>query len=230
VKRFLALSRFKQIVFIVIALHFSAIFCLCLHHIFSREKPKSKIIVRTISFPPKVITQAVSVAPKVKKESPKTAAKAPIGTPKPKEKVLTQVKTKEKSIESSLIQEIEKDLADLEKKPTSVHKSSLSLPKEIVAPHVKEETEECHAGYGEILVSYLQNSLELPEMGEVKIDLEIDSLGHVVHFEIIEAKNKKNSDFLKKRLPELTLPCFNNDRKSDETAKFTITFKNRIAR
>lgn len=187
------------------------------------------MIVRTVSFQPKIVAKEVSRAPKPIAKSP-PAKKVEKALPQTKPASLTPPKIDSSScsgIKSSLVQEIKKDLATLEKKTAVVPKVALSLPKELFPTQPKEEIEIPDAGYGEILVSYLQNSLDLPEMGEVKVDLELDPRGQIVRFEILEAKSKKNSDFLKKRLPELALPCFNNDRKSDETVTFTITFKNR---
>jgi hypothetical protein len=223
-EKFAALSRFQQILCVVFALHLSVVFVLCVHHFVNREKPKAKIVVRTLHKPPVIRSKVVAAAPpqikKVKKEVdplPKKQISPPaqkcLSTSKPKEGV---------SVDPSLIAQMENELSVLEEKRNWSKSPSLQLPKE---PQ-EAKTQEIDPSYGEVLVEYLQNALELPELGEVKVDLELDVLGHILRVDIVESKSKKNGEFLKKRLPELSLPCFNENQKSHATVVFTITFKN----
>ena len=101
--------------------------------------------------------------------------------------------------------------------------SQIVLPQPIA---LKPEVSVPKGNYGEELVDYFCQVLDLPEYGDVIVDLEINNQGKLVSFDILEAKSQKNSLFLKKRLPELSLPCFNEAKRSDETHKYTITFKN----
>ncbi|HSX12836.1 MAG TPA: hypothetical protein VLE96_00225 [Chlamydiales bacterium] len=216
----------KRTLRIVFGIHFALILTLCLHHFFWKEKPKTKIVVRTI--PQKTIVTAEkpkqnAVKPKAVPAKPKPV---PVKTPapKPKEEAKAIVKTKQTSEPIVKTNELQQPVVKVKSVdlPVPVIKiKSDDLP----APKVEEKTEE---NYGQILIAYLQGCLDLPEFGEVKVDLEIDRNGHLVHFEILEEKSKKNAEFLKKRLPELVLPCFNGSM--NETAIFTITFKNSIVR
>lgn len=229
-EKFFALSRLSQIVLVVVALHFAALFSLFVHHFISKKPEHTKISVRTV-FPqapppmaastrPSVAVETKKVAPAPKKEKLKEAAKI---QPAPKE---TPIKEKKGSL--SLAAEIEKNLADLssDKRATSFPSTPLKVPKNISQVVKREAVTPEEIDYGQTLALYLENILELPEYGEVTIDLEVDANGHLVHFEMKEMKSVKNGEYLKKRLPELCLPCFNGLGGSDAARKFTITFKN----
>jgi len=72
----------------------------------------------------------------------------------------------------------------------------------------------------EQIAALLQQELELPEFGEVKIKLSINRFGHLETVEILESKSQKNEAFLKKRLGEIQFPQLK------ETMSLTIAFTN----
>lgn len=80
--------------------------------------------------------------------------------------------------------------------------------------------------YGEFLIAYLQNSLDLPEYGEVRVRLEIDRFGSLIHCEILETQSVKNGEFLKNQLPTLSFPCLNDFDIFETSQTFTIAFRN----
>lgn len=212
--------NFSKTLKIVFAVHFVLVCVLSIHHLFSKEKPKTKMVVRTIQTPKQVVaTSPVKTTPS-KKTSP--VAKPTVAKAQAPVKVIPSAK---------------KEIAISKEGPKETipsKGSEITLPKEIPViktPDIVKESPSIEVpSYGEILTTYLQNSLDLPEYGEVKVDLEIDPYGHLVRFEILEEKSKKNAEFLKKRLPELILPCFNERGKLHETVVFTITFKNSSSR
>lgn len=194
--------------------------------------------VRTVNIQPSIQTSSIAAQSAPKIGTPKKAAipKQPAATkkaaePKPKN-IQAPAKTegkavKAKPLDSSVLEEMESHLASLEKKEAVfVGASSLPLPKTVQTLPKEEKCTLMDFEYGEVLVSFLQNALELPEFGEVVVDLDVDPAGRLIRFDIVEAKSKKNGDFLKKRLPELVLPCFNGPEKSYAVRNFTITFKN----
>ena len=85
---------------------------------------------------------------------------------------------------------------------------------------------EVRPGYGEIVSSILQSNLDLPEFGQVVARIEINAIGSVSSCEILQAKSRKNGEFLKKRLRELVFPCFNEFGITENHLNFTITFHN----
>ena len=168
--------------------------------------------MRTVQAPPATSFVAVeSVKGEKKTSAPKLA-------PKPAKTV------KKQSAGSSVLQEIAKNLQELKDEKPAPSKSN-----QIVIPTLQKTApiaQEVEWNEGEKLVAYLQNMLDLPEMGEVKMVLVLTGSGRLVSCEIIEAQSKKNGEFLKKQLPELAFPCFNPLAKADEIFQFTVTFKN----
>lgn len=224
--KFFSLSRGKQIALVVCFVHVCAILGLLIHHVAStRFRPARPIVVRTLAMAPPVEVRSVEAPPKatppqpVAKKSPsppaaKTKPSAPI-------KGVQAVSSKPAKKEAPLLQAIAQNLETLTKE-TVQPRSQLSIPSrlgaktEIVSPKAGEDPT-----YGEYVVAFLQNALDLPEYGEVKAKIEIDRYGQLVNCQILETKSRKNADFLKNRLPELTFPCLNS---SSHT--FTITFRN----
>ena len=122
---------------------------------------------------------------------------------------------------------IQKEVAELKaamKAEPQKKKPELQLP-QIIQPK-QAPPAVADPNYGEYLIAYLQNALDLPEYGDVKAKIEIDRFGQLVKCEILEAKNKKNAEFLKNRLPDLAFPCLNEFGIFDTTQSFTITFRN----
>ncbi len=204
----------RHVVWIVFGVHLFLILMLTVHHLFWNEKPKTKIVVRTIPQSSVMISQLDA--------KPKTGAVV-----QKKQAPVPQVKTKPPVNKTKSIPSVNKTKPAESKRVEPVKAKSEDLPIPVLkqVPNVTtEQRGDPTPNYGQILIAYLQESLDLPEFGEVKVDLEIDRNGHLVHFEILEEKSKKNGEFLKKRLPELVLPCFNGSM--NETVVFTITFKN----
>lgn len=247
-EKFATLSRQMQILWVVFGVHLSLVFILCVHHFFWKEKPKAKIMVRTVQNRSQIqsvtVAKAKTIASGPKKTEPPASVKKRqvdqginIAVPKKKNSEIPVAKSVA-PLTKVMPVSAKSDAPLTKEKPVSTKASEITLPNEIpVARKASEislpsgissapllEQEDESPSYGQTLVSYLQNCLDLPEYGEVKVDLEIDRLGRLVRFDILEEKSKKNGEFLKKRLPELALPCFNGQ--SNETVVFTITFKN----
>jgi len=224
----------------VLIAHGALILSLCVHHLVTRDKKQPHIVVRTVRAQ-KVTSSGAS--PAIGATETKVLKKAPMKN-KPQESKKTTKASPEKiakasveketstpqpaKVETSLLKEMEEQFAELEKPKTSVARvAPLTIPSisdrlEIVSSDVPQSEGDAH--YGDLLIVYLQSMLSLPELGIVKVELEVDSQGNLVRCETIEAQSKKNSDFLKKQLPELKLPCFNG--KPNETFVCTILFKN----
>ncbi|HSX11823.1 MAG TPA: hypothetical protein VLF94_08925 [Chlamydiales bacterium] len=225
--KFFLLSRSKQIALVVFACHFLAIFALLCHHLAtSRLRPPRPMVVRTLAAqpPPRapIATPKVTPSAPAKKATPKPAvakpapakAKTGIATTKPAPKTKAAP-----AAEENLLQEIAQSLETLSTE-TARSRPSITLPSKI-ASKAEIAPLEVDPTYGEIVIAYLQNELDLPEYGEVRAKIEIDSFGRLTQCQILEAKSTKNGEFLKARLPELTFP-HHNERQS-----FTVTFRNR---
>jgi len=208
-------SQTKQIFVVVFGIHFLFVFIFCLQHVFTREKPRGKIAVRTVQMQPVKSFVAIESVAKVAATTPKKTVKKTAAAP-----------AKKQAVKSSVIQEIEKNLRALNEETKTVQQ-----PRQIAIPSLPQAKQievpsETEYNDGEKLIAYLQNTLDLPERGEVKMTLILNGAGRLISCEIIEAQSKKNGEFLKKQLPELAFPCFNPLAKADENFQFTITFKN----
>lgn len=223
-KYFLSLSKGYQIASVVLILHGTVVFwAMTDHFLKKRGKKQQAMIVRTVRpFQPSVIVSAPIAAPSQKKiDSPAPVKKAP-STPT---KSLKQ--TQKPVVDAALLGELTKNLEALsssQKKKSS--SPSISIPQIIACKPELENSESQNSSYAENVVALLTSSLDLPEFGAVKICLQIDALGSVISCKILEEKSRKNSEFLKNRLRELTFPCFNDFGLSDSQLEFTVTFRN----
>lgn len=239
-QKFLILTRAKQIALIVFALHFLTIFALIVHHLATyKALPKRPISVRTRPFLP--TTQMTASAPIQQKTPAKPALSSkpkspPQQTPKPKPTVKSKpavqnkptpsiVKTKQDP--DPILQEIAESLESITAKNEISHtKAALAIPSRVEKKAEVVEESSIDATYSEELIAFLQNALDLPEYGEVRVRLEIDRFGSLRDCSILDSKSRKNAEFLKNQLPELAYPSFNDFSMADLTQTFTITFRN----
>ncbi|HUD01882.1 MAG TPA: hypothetical protein VMR37_06110 [Rhabdochlamydiaceae bacterium] len=124
--------------------------------------------------------------------------------------------------------EIDEALAKIDDKVYSKSQSKLDVPQmkgssssKIPFPDLGEIEEE--GTDEESLVSFLHTSLNLPEFGEVKIQLTVKKDGSVGRLVVLEAQNQKNKAYLEKHLPLLRFPLI-----LDKEKTFTFTFCNEI--
>lgn len=223
-KVYQSFTRAQQITVAVVFVHLTLLFVLSFHHLLtSRLKPPRPMIVKTIS-PMVAVSEVKAVSapvpapaqPKKNIAASKPSEKAPqkIAAPKPTKKVENPLSEIAKSLETFG--------SDTKKKaPTS-----LAVPKKVAPPPPKEEEVIDNINYEELLIAFLQESLDLPEFGHVRLKLEIDRFGKLIDCQIVEAKSAKNAEFLKNRLPELAFPCLNDFGKISATQTFNITFRN----
>ena len=228
IEKFFKLSRKKQIWVCVFGLHAFIFFSLLVHHAATSSwKTKKQIAVRTYvvqkSAPPKkvVTPQKPPAAPPAVKPKPQSnlpAKKSPPTQPAKKGKEAPPAK-------AAVIDDLTAAL-DLLKEWDSPSNSrpALQVP---TAVHIQQsQVASTNPSYGEFLVGYLESTLDLPEFGQVKIQLVVDREGHVISSEILSSENLKNSEFLKNRLPQLTFPCFNDFGITEKCLTFTVSFQN----
>ncbi len=234
----------KKISLFVISIHFILIFMLFFSP--AKIKPSAKhIAVRTIQPHPKTRAMtaaapqkkaASAAAPKsqapanaapkkatAKAAAPKTAAvkSKPINQKKPS--VVEKGKLQPTKPKPEVWKEIDEALAKIDDKVYSKPQSKLDVPQvkgsspsKLLFPDFGEIEEE-----EETLVSFLHMSLNLPEVGEVKIQLTIKKDGSVGRLVVLEAQSQKNKAYLQKNLPLLRFPLI-----FDKEKTFTLTFCN----
>ena len=141
--------------------------------------------------------------------------------PKKVEKAAIKPKIAPKNPTSdAALKQIAKSLDALAVKPAPIVKQELAIPQMQLTLERLPEEEVVAAS--EQIACFLQETLQLPDYGEVKAHLVINRFGKLETLEILEAKSAKNEQFLKNRLPELQFPCLN------ESASLTIVFRNAL--
>ena len=214
-KQFLSRSKIQQVFLFVLFFHIAALLMLWMHHFTNKKLKTTKpILIRTVVQPPHIILPKITA----------TTSKPPIeASPK-------KIETPSKKIVKSLPATPKKASGPSTPiaKPSAIKKGELSIPAPIATSTKVKQTERAKndMNFGDFLVQYLQNTLELPEYGEVKMEVTIDQGGHLTHLQILDSKSEKNAQFLKNRLPTLPFPCLNDFDIFEMKQTFTITFKN----
>lgn len=238
-EKFFLLTRGKQIALIVFAIHLLAIFASFGHHFVNRKiKPTRTIVVRnakgrTLNAEVKkeVASKTEGKAKgKMQNAKPKEIEKkAPVAAAPKKKKGAAEAVVKrpdpEKSIqEKRALREIAESLENFRREAKPKRELVIPTKSQREEEPIVERGEE--PTYSEFLVAFLQGTLDLPEFGEVKVKMEIDRFGKLVDCVVLEAKSKKNGEFLKERLPDLSFPALAEFGILDSTHVFTITFRN----
>lgn len=178
----------------------------------SKAKPKAPIETKTA---PKKQTPSPKKEPVVKKTEPRS----------------TQINKKPDPLKQSL-QKIEENIAKIEsKRVTMAPKSELSVPPQIVFSSEilqNESGEEDEQGYISTLVDYLQQNLQLPDVGEVKIALTLRPDGSIDNIKVLTAESEKNRKRLEENLPKLKFPRPKTDKNTKQAQTFIFTFCNEL--
>lgn len=224
-QKFQTLTRARQIAVSVLLAHLLFLLVATGHHLFHGMKimPR-KIAVRSVSIAQAPTPQIVPVVKSAPVSKAVVAAKpAPVVKPVTTKKAISTSVAKKPPLQK---------VAPVAALPVEQPKVKTPLSVPVIAPFqpsvkqlyteevVKDQT------YGEFLIGYLQGALELPELGDVKMKLEIDRFGRLIDCEILETRSVKNGEFLKIRLPELSFPCLNDFDILETAHTFTITFRN----
>jgi hypothetical protein len=173
--------------------------------------------------------------PPAQKPTPKKAP--PIADKKlvkEKEKKNTPVKQaqeeKRERMSQKLLQELEESLNRLETKPEkkkgSGKKQDFSKAIDPLNFGSGFGSEASDSGdYSGSLVGYLKQVLNLPEYGDVKIQLTVKEDGSFVNLVVLKAESEKNRKYLETSLPHLSFPPLKGKKKQET---FTVTFCNEI--
>jgi len=208
---FRTLSGFSKIAVCVALAHLFILCALWIQHLASSfQTPKRPLTVRIHQ--PKCTPPSQSTA----RTTPK-----PVKPKKPA--------AKKPPANSNSLRQIEQSL-DTRITPRPMRKSTpeIKLPSKLEETPItvlEESPHKAHS-YGITLIDSLQQQLQLPETGEVKARIAIESPGRIAFVEILDARSAKNAEWLKIQLPLATLPCFNDFNISDANLEFTVTFRN----
>lgn len=242
---FRSLKKINRIAVCVTLVHIFVLFGMTIDHWITGQPNKHRpIVIRTIQ-PLKAPTLAQSATPSPLKQSSTISSTPPIQQPKKQVSTITARKKESRHIKKSskenktipqnTLQEIEKSLNALShpqivktqsQKPEllipSIVKTNSSLRASIEPPDQPTVATTYHLS----LIEILQSSLQLPEVGPVRLKISLQAPGTIVSIQILEAKSEKNAHWLKEQLPLLDLPNFNDFGIVDGDLEFTITFTN----
>jgi hypothetical protein len=146
---------------------------------------------------------------------------------------LKEPAAKNPQIPQELLDELEERIAKIEHKrdkisapldlsiPKTINKS-LPLARDDLAPD--QNFDQAFDNYSAYLISHLQQHLQLPDFGEVKVEIVLRPDGSVEKCSVLEAASEKNKKYLEKRLLTLRFP--DQDLRIKKPQVFVLTFCN----
>lgn len=180
---------------------------------FKNEKvlpsPKKSIVVHTFvprpKSKPKIVQQSQAPSKPVKKiEKTKGSASAK---------------------KTEILKELKESLTKIEI-PEPEQKSVLTLPKNIQSLQIDQPEQTKKTDYFILLAQTLKEELELPEYGDVKLELTVLQSGRIQKLKVIAAKSEKNRKYLELNIPRIILPPFNDTLSNEREHTFILTFCN----
>jgi type IV secretory pathway VirB10-like protein len=194
----------------------------------------------------KLTKTAATPPPKAKKETaPKLQNKAPVLKKITPQKITPQKTTiarkkevpqvqKQNLAREKHLKELQERIAKIEAKndripikselavPTTLTLSSQQTPKEATPDKSSLNDEDITAS----LIGYLQGFLNLPEIGEVQIQIALQKNGSVETMKVIRTDSEKNRKYLEEQLPKLSFPQAYLNGSSSRS--FLLTFCNKF--
>jgi hypothetical protein len=178
-----------------------------------------KIQVRT---PIRVRT---TVAPPTKTETVFKASHTPTpvktqATAKPKKPSPLPQKTKPQ-VSENLLKELRQSIEKIDHLASyrpSIHTKNIPT---LQIDQGDKQSETCN--FTSHLIQCLQNALELPEKGSVKLELTLNSSGKFLQMRILSGPSERNKKYLEETLAQVQYPAFTESMKEKEHT-FVITF------
>ena len=199
---------FSRIVQRVAIVHGLLLGWICIDGWLHFSAPPRPIAVHQVRRPtPAPIVAAATAPVAVKKSAPAPAKKVV----EPKKKAAPAASKQKKVTKAAVAPREEIQLpALISARPAAVEIDIPETPLEFVV------------GYDEQLALFLESALMLPEQGEVEAELCVKPNGELLSYRILSSKSKKNEEFLRKKLPNLFYPCFNEA----SNINVTVVFRN----
>jgi|GEM_PF-2219879 len=151
--------------------------------------------------------------PSKKPEPKKTTAKKT--TPSPAQKIPQKV-----------LDEIEESIAKIDTNRDKLIKADPNKKEKVMIPKlVLSQSDLGSEIYNRILMEALEESLHLPELGEIKVELTLKRDGSIVKLNFLKSESKKNKTYLEKNLPSLNFPPFDEAYLGKESHTFILNFQ-----
>lgn len=166
------------------------------------------VVQKTAPVKPTPIAKAAPVRPVAKKTAPAPVKSAP-------------------AVPANLVQQLQESIAKIDQKS---HKDSpkevMPAPKWVPELRIDEESTGEENLFVATLVQCLQETLDLPEFGSVKVELVLRRDGSFVKMKVLHSESEKNKKFLEQELKTVSFPPFNGNLKNEKEHLFVITFCN----
>jgi len=174
---------------------------------------------------------ALKAPPSTPKAAP--AKKAVPTTPAKKVEKATpkQVKS-EPVVPENLVRQLQENIAKIEQKShkgspsTSSPVPSLQTPKWTQQLKIDEGTFGEESVFVASLIQCLQDALDLPEMGSVKVELMLKKDGSFMQMKVLKSESEKNKKFLEQEVKKIKFPPFSGSLKDEKEHVFVVTFCN----
>lgn len=192
--------------------------------------PQEKVAaVRERASPKMAVKVESGTQKKVPEKAPPIMEKKLIKEKKQSAPVKKPLEEKRERMSQKLLRDLEDSLAKLEAKPQKKgaknERTRWDLPAPIDALHLDETPAEEPGAYDNSLIGYLHQTLNLPEHGEVKIQLTLKQDGTFVKLVVLKTESEKNRRYLEASLPHLRFPELQGNKKQET---FVVTFCNEI--
>ncbi|PIS00397.1 MAG: hypothetical protein COT84_07770 [Chlamydiae bacterium CG10_big_fil_rev_8_21_14_0_10_35_9] len=210
-------SKLLRIALGVLIIHLFALSAFCIPKIPKIKRHKIKVHTT-------IVEKKQKKSLPIKEQKVKTAIKPQ----KKKTNKIANPKLQKKLVkaQNNFTKDLEKYFKDFESEEYTQQKtSSLLVPSKIDKLTIQTTPLEDTLAdeYEKVLISYLQENLELPSFGTAKIKISISPDGKLKNLEILRSENSENIQYLKNQLHSLIYPCFNC---SKEAKNFIINFSN----
>lgn len=136
-----------------------------------------------------------------------------------------------------LLRELEETIAKIDENRDKLYTSKKPKTPTLAQPQIQPlsidredllEVEVKETGYKETLIQVLHASLNLPDYGEVKIQLKLRRNGTVETLKVLKTESQKNRKYLEAKLPLLKFPPFEGALADQNAQTFVLTFCNEI--
>ncbi|MCP5504090.1 MAG: hypothetical protein H7A41_02940 [Chlamydiales bacterium] len=173
------------------------------HTFVPRPSPKPKVTTRTETSSSSKKVQKSQLSKKIEKPKPNSTSK-----------------------KNEILKELNDSLKKIEPTTSPEQKNLLTFPKNIQSLQIDQTEEPETSDYFTLLAQTLKEELELPEYGDVKLELTVHNNGRVLKIRVIHTASLKNQKYLELNLPKVILPPFSEDFKNEREHTFTLTFCN----
>lgn len=219
----MTLTPFRKIAISVFLLHISFGLCVFLQKTPPLRKKNSVITVKTFTPPPVTIrNKAKPTAPAMPKSTPKKVPSTPPTTspptipPKPKQPPTSTIKAPppppkkkspppEKKTKPTPNPAWEKSLQEIKETIAKIEAENAKMEARPKRDFPKEERQEEDL-YPIALAGCLRQAVQLPEMGEVQIEITLFANGAVKALRVLASQSSANQKRLETALPTLHLP------------------------